>query len=50
MRLEERRAREHGINSVPSFIFNGRYIVPGAQEPEVFVATLRRMAELAETT
>ena len=50
VRLEERRAREQGINSVPSFIFNGRYIVPGAQEPEVFVATLRRMAELAETT
>jgi predicted DsbA family dithiol-disulfide isomerase len=49
VRLEEQRAREQGINSVPSFIFNGRYIVPGAQEPEVFAATLRRVAELAET-
>lgn len=49
VRLEEQRARDQGINSVPSFIFNGRYIVPGAQEPDVFVATLRRVAELAET-
>jgi len=49
VRLEEQRAREQGINSVPSFIFNGRYIVPGAQEPDVFAATLRRVAELAET-
>jgi predicted DsbA family dithiol-disulfide isomerase len=48
VRLEEKRAHENGINSVPSFIFNGRYIVPGAQEPEVFAATLRRVAELTE--
>lgn len=47
VKLEEKRARESGINSVPSFIFNGRYLVPGAQEPEVFRETLRKVAALA---
>jgi predicted DsbA family dithiol-disulfide isomerase len=47
-RLEEKRGLEAGINSVPSFVFAGRYLVPGAQEPEVFAATIRKVAELAE--
>ena len=46
-RMEEQRGREVGINSVPSFVFAGRYLVPGAQEPEVFAATIRKVAELA---
>jgi predicted DsbA family dithiol-disulfide isomerase len=48
-RMEEKRGLEMGINSVPSFIVNGRYLIPGAQEPEVYAATLRRVAEMAET-
>ena len=47
-RMEERRGLEQGINSVPSFVVNGRYLIPGAQEPEVFEATIRKVAELAE--
>ena len=47
-RMEEQRGREMGINSVPSFIVNGRYLIPGAQEPEVYAATLRKVAEMAE--
>ena len=47
-RLEEKRGLEAGINSVPSFVFAGRYLVPGAQEPEVFVQTIRKVAALAE--
>jgi predicted DsbA family dithiol-disulfide isomerase len=47
-RIEEKRGLEMGINSVPSFIVNGRYLIPGAQEPEVFAATLRKVAEMAE--
>ncbi len=47
-RLEEKRGLESGVNSVPSFVFAGRYLVPGAQEPEVFAATIRKVAELAE--
>lgn len=49
-RMEERRGREMGINSVPSFIVNGRYLIPGAQSPEIFAAALRKVAEeMAET-
>jgi len=47
-RVEEQRGREMGINSVPSFIVNGRYLISGAQEPEVYAATLRKVAKLAE--
>ena len=46
-RVEEKRGLEMGINSVPSFIVNGRYLIPGAQEPEVYAAALRRVAEMA---
>jgi predicted DsbA family dithiol-disulfide isomerase len=45
-RMEEKRGLEMGINSVPSFILNGRYLVPGAQEPEVYAAALRKVAEM----
>ena len=47
-RMEEKRGLDMGINSVPSFVVNGRYLIPGAQEPEVYAATLRRVAEMAE--
>lgn len=33
---ETRYAYENGINGVPCFIFNRRYAVSGAQEPEAF--------------
>ena len=46
-RVEEKRGLEMGINSVPSFIVNGRYLIPGAQEPAVYAAALRRVAEIA---
>ncbi|HSQ96937.1 MAG TPA: DsbA family oxidoreductase [Croceibacterium sp.] len=47
-RMEEKRGLEMGINSVPSFIVNGRYLIPGAQEPEVYAATLRKVAAMAK--
>jgi predicted DsbA family dithiol-disulfide isomerase len=47
-RMEEKRGLEMGINSVPSFVVNGRYLVPGAQTPEVYAATLRKVTEMAE--
>ena len=49
VRMEEQRAREASINSVPSFIVNGRYLIPGAQEPDVYTETLRKVVELAQT-
>jgi predicted DsbA family dithiol-disulfide isomerase len=47
VKLEEKRAREANINSVPSFIIDGRYLIPGAQEPEVYRETLRKVVEMA---
>jgi len=29
-------ARRQGINGVPCFVFNGRFGLSGAQDPEVF--------------
>ncbi len=34
--LEDRSARRLGISGVPCFIFNERYALSGAQEPEAF--------------
>jgi len=47
VRMEEQRGRDNNITSVPSFIVNGRYLIPGAQEPEVYRETLRKVVELA---
>jgi predicted DsbA family dithiol-disulfide isomerase len=46
---EDQLARRHGIQGVPTFIFNGRYAVSGAQSPEVFfqMFDLAREAESA---
>jgi predicted DsbA family dithiol-disulfide isomerase len=48
VRMEEQRGLEAGIDSVPSFVVGGRYLIPGAQEPDVYAATLRRVAAMAE--
>ena len=34
-----------GIQAVPSFILGGRYLIPGAQDPDVFVGALEKLAE-----
>jgi hypothetical protein len=34
-----------GIHAVPSIILDQRYLIPGAQDPEVFVAALKKLAE-----
>lgn len=41
---EERRAMEMGVTSVPMMLVAGRYMIPGSQEPEVYVASLRKVA------
>jgi predicted DsbA family dithiol-disulfide isomerase len=35
-------ALDNGITSVPTFVFDGRLAVPGAQEPELFLRVLER--------
>lgn len=47
-RLEEKRGREAGINSVPSFVVAGKYLMQGAREPGDYAGILRQIAA-AET-
>lgn len=39
------QAEQLGINGVPYFLINGKYVVNGAQPPEVFLQTLERAAK-----
>jgi predicted DsbA family dithiol-disulfide isomerase len=41
-------AAEIGINAVPTFVFNGEFAVPGAQDPEVFVRVLTKLLDRAQ--
>ena len=36
-------ASEMGITAVPTFVFDGMWMVPGAQDPDTFVQVLRRV-------
>lgn len=36
---------ERGVTAVPTFVFEGQWAVPGAQEPETMLAVLRRVSE-----
>jgi predicted DsbA family dithiol-disulfide isomerase len=39
-------AHAEGITAVPTFIFNGKWSVPGAQDVDTFVRVLERMAAI----
>jgi predicted DsbA family dithiol-disulfide isomerase len=41
-----REALELGITAVPTYVFDGRWSVPGAQDPDTFLRVLERVAEL----
>ena len=43
---EMRRAAEMDIAAVPTYVFDGRWVVPGARDPEVFLRVLERVAEM----
>jgi predicted DsbA family dithiol-disulfide isomerase len=45
VRDQQRFWLSKGIHAVPSFILDGRYLIPGAQDPEVFVEALQKLAE-----
>ena len=48
--LAANAAKDAGINGVPTFIFNGRFAVSGAQPPEALAQIIRKAAaEAAET-
>ena len=42
VRDDERRAEDIGVTGVPFFVIDGTFAVPGAQDTEVFLSTLRR--------
>ncbi|MHA7819399.1 MAG: DsbA family oxidoreductase [Erythrobacter sp.] len=42
---EERQAWDLNITGVPAMIVEGKFLIPGAQAPEVYVDALRRVAE-----
>ena len=43
VRNELRAAADLEITAVPTFVFDGRWMVPGAQEPDTFAQVLRRV-------
>ncbi len=43
VRAEEEQWRANGINAVPSVIFNQRWLIQGAQPPEVYAQAIREI-------
>jgi predicted DsbA family dithiol-disulfide isomerase len=41
------QAADNGISAVPTYVINGRWAIPGAQDTETFVNVLRRLSEKA---
>ncbi len=39
------QAADNGISAVPTFVINGQWAIPGAQDTETFVNVLRRLNE-----
>lgn len=39
------RAADSGISAVPTYVVNGRWAIPGAQDADTFVNVFRRLAE-----
>ena len=47
VRAELDVAADNGITAVPTYVVNGRWAIPGAQDPETFAQVLRKMADQA---
>jgi len=45
VRAEEAQATELGISAVPTFVIEGRWAIPGAQDVDTFIQVLQRAAE-----
>jgi len=43
VRDEEKKGREIGVDAVPTFIIGGKYLISGAQSPEVFLEAFRSL-------
>jgi predicted DsbA family dithiol-disulfide isomerase len=42
VRADEARADEIGVSGVPFFVIDGRFAIPGAQDPDTILATFER--------
>jgi predicted DsbA family dithiol-disulfide isomerase len=47
VRAEIAEAAEYGVTAVPTFIINGQWSVPGAQDVEMFERIIERILEKA---
>lgn len=45
VRAEEQAAFDMNITGVPAMLIEGKFLIPGAQEPEVYADALRRVAD-----
>ena len=45
---EEQQAWDLNISGVPAMIVEGKFLIPGAQAPEVYVDALRRVAQKSQ--
>lgn len=43
VRQEQRLAMDMNVTGVPAMVVNGKYMIPGAQEPETYAKALRRV-------
>jgi predicted DsbA family dithiol-disulfide isomerase len=43
VRQEQRLAYDQNVTGVPAMVINGKYLIPGAQEPETYANALRRV-------
>lgn len=43
VREEEKMAWDRNISGVPAMVVQGKFLIPGAQEPDTYVSTLRRV-------
>ena len=47
VQADEQKGREIGVDAVPFFIIGGKYAVPGAQGPEVFLEAFEELSRSA---
>jgi predicted DsbA family dithiol-disulfide isomerase len=44
VRQEQRLAYDQNVTGVPAMVVNGKFLIPGAQDPETYANVLRRVA------
>lgn len=45
VRADQQRAWDMNVTGVPAMVVQGKFLIPGAQSPDTYVAALRRVAE-----